>query len=130
MRIHVPQPQERDGAGPWRMRDVIVVAAAAVLLTAGIVAAHGSPVVGPAIDGPAITMAAGNGYPEFTAAASYVPGNPLVDSDAAPPLTPVVVDGSTAMTSPADRGSAVEAMATVVNHSLPVNLRAYSPRRW
>lgn len=112
------------GTGPGRTRDVITIAAVTILLTAGAVAVHGATIAGPVP-----TVFAGNGYPQFTAAAPYVQADTVAASGVAPPLTPVVIDGSAAAPMSADRGSAVEAAAITVNHNLPVNLRAYSPWR-
>ena len=112
------------GAGRRRVHDVITVAAA-VLLVGGAASVGHAAISSP----PVPTVVASGGYPEFTAAATYLHVNPLVPGSATPASIPAVIDGSTATTISADRDSAVEATATTVNHSLPVNLRANRPWR-
>jgi len=138
MKIHVPQrPGQKiiateqqgrmtrvPGAGRRRVHDVITVAAA-VLLIGGAVSVRDAAISSPAVT----TVVASGNYPEFTAAATYLHVSPLVPGSATPASIPAVIDGSTATTISADRGSAVEATATTVNHSLPVNLRANRPWR-
>ena len=123
MRRHVPQRQAQKSFGSRRVNALMMVAvAAAVILASGAVAARR-----PAMTEPATTVVAGGSYPEFTPTAPYVHINLLAPGNATPPSVPVVIDGSTASPIPADRGSAVEATAAIVNRSLPINLRASRP---